>query len=574
MKIGRTLLPIFLLLLAAAILMPASLQQSSSQLSEARRHYFSARDFIRRSEWDKALAELKAAMRFSPEFVEAHNDYIANPRNQPADIIAEYQAYLQAHPGSATFHYCMGKAYARAGRIKDGEGEYRKALSIDPGFAWALLELGSASLQNQDRAKAGELFEKARKRAGSSAALHLALATRLLEAQRFASARAEAQRTLELDAESYEACTVLWKAKLRLTRGSEKTQAELLRDVRNLEARYPGDAQALSVALQGYQLVFEDQEVNRLGKTIQSLEQKPGNHWIVLTPAGEKIDYSGPFVDHFREAMSLFRDPKTQLEALKKIERETDEENFKLYGLYPTEATISLRSGDLENAERLYNLMAKAGLGSRLSSLQSGLAKAYIDRNIKLDVAQDYVAQAIEVARKALAPTRDVQSTDGISGVEKSALSELLYTQGRLFLARSLTAQAVAPLTESLQLTETESAAFELGLIYSKLNRTEEAIKMLAVAWSFDGGKKAEARAALERIYGNMEKSIPLDSFLNSSAERRKASLRDSAIQAGKLSALEGKTAPGFRLGSISGKKMSLSDFHGKIIVLNFWATW
>ena len=218
--------------------------------------------------------------------------------------------------------------------------------------------------------------------------------------------------------------------------------------------------------------------------------------------------------------------------------------------------------------------MAKAGLGSRLSSLQSGLAKAYIDRNIKLDVAQDYVAQAIEVARKALAPTRDVQSTDGISGVEKSALSELLYTQGRLFLARSLTAQAVAPLTESLQLTETESAAFELGVIYSKLNRTEEAIKMLAVAWSFDGGKKAEARAALERIYGNMEKSIPLDSFLNSSAERRKASLRDSAIQAGKLSALEGKTAPGFRLGSISGKKMSLSDFHGKIIVLNFWATW
>ena len=34
------------------------------------------------------------------------------------------------------------------------------------------------------------------------------------------------------------------------------------------------------------------------------------------------------------------------------------------------------------------------------------------------------------------------------------------------------------------------------------------------------------------------------------------------------------KPAPAFTLSDISGKKVSLSDFKGKVILLNFWATW
>jgi peroxiredoxin len=35
-----------------------------------------------------------------------------------------------------------------------------------------------------------------------------------------------------------------------------------------------------------------------------------------------------------------------------------------------------------------------------------------------------------------------------------------------------------------------------------------------------------------------------------------------------------GKTAPVFELKDLDGKKVSLSDFKGKVILLNFWATW
>lgn len=39
-------------------------------------------------------------------------------------------------------------------------------------------------------------------------------------------------------------------------------------------------------------------------------------------------------------------------------------------------------------------------------------------------------------------------------------------------------------------------------------------------------------------------------------------------------SPLQGKPAPAFTLEDIAGKKVSLADYRGKAVMLNFWATW
>jgi peroxiredoxin len=40
------------------------------------------------------------------------------------------------------------------------------------------------------------------------------------------------------------------------------------------------------------------------------------------------------------------------------------------------------------------------------------------------------------------------------------------------------------------------------------------------------------------------------------------------------VSPLQGKPAPDFSLNDLNGKKVSLADFRGKAVLLNFWATW
>jgi thiol-disulfide isomerase/thioredoxin len=40
------------------------------------------------------------------------------------------------------------------------------------------------------------------------------------------------------------------------------------------------------------------------------------------------------------------------------------------------------------------------------------------------------------------------------------------------------------------------------------------------------------------------------------------------------VSPLQGKAAPSFTLTDLSGKKVSLADYRGKALLINFWATW
>ena len=47
----------------------------------------------------------------------------------------------------------------------------------------------------------------------------------------------------------------------------------------------------------------------------------------------------------------------------------------------------------------------------------------------------------------------------------------------------------------------------------------------------------------------------------------------ESAVE-GELPKLRGKVAPGFMLTDLDGKKVSLSDYKGRPVLVNFWATW
>lgn len=75
-----------------------------------------------------------------------------------------------------------------------------------------------------------------------------------------------------------------------------------------------------------------------------------------------------------------------------------------------------------------------------------------------------------------------------------------------------------------------------------------------------------ERRIALQKAQENRVVLVP-DNGTNGGAQG------DGTNEA-QLEPLKGKLAPGFTLVNLEGKKVSLSDYKGRPVIVNFWATW
>jgi peroxiredoxin len=97
-----------------------------------------------------------------------------------------------------------------------------------------------------------------------------------------------------------------------------------------------------------------------------------------------------------------------------------------------------------------------------------------------------------------------------------------------------------------------------------KRNQWVIVLVLAAVAlmvWSGYVNYKRRKQAAQRQVQGTPE------SANNQSVQQ------DVAADEG-LPDLRGKRAPDFTLRTIEGKKLSLSDYRGKAVLINFWATW
>src|SRR5487761_1251710 len=68
--------------------------------------------------------------------------------------------------------------------------------------------------------------------------------------------------------------------------------------------------------------------------------------------------------------------------------------------------------------------------------------------------------------------------------------------------------------------------------------------------------------------------NIPANSGGNSGATTATGAAADDSPAAEGLPDFRGKAAPAFTLKTTDGKTVSLADYKGKAVLLNFWATW
>jgi tetratricopeptide (TPR) repeat protein len=568
--------------LALAIAWTASqcLAFQAAPTPEAKQRYAQARRLLALGEKDKAIEELKAIIRLAPEFLEAHRDYLDNQRERAASFTEQYEAYVKQNPNSAVYHYLLGKAYSNANKREQSDAEFKKALEIDPNLGWAMLALSTVATRAGDSDRSIELLENASKQAGDSAALRMALASSFLNKKMYEQALREGERVLRIDPQEFNAYTTIWQARLSLTLGGEQTRGEVLREIQALEADHSQDIRALLAVQSGYQMLEDEKGAERAKKAIVAIDAKYFERqpfsFFIGSSTGKTIQLTGPPARLFMETFSM-KDEKQKLEAYKKLETSLADEDARLYALYPAMLRSHVALKDIANAERIIDLMIKGKADAReLAGHRVTLARAYFESKTKLDSALEYTRLAVEQYRQKI-PTKDAaEPPEYVKEHVRQQLAEALHLQGRILLEKGEADKAVAALDESVKVQPQEENLYDLGRAYVMLGRNDQAVDALSKAYGYEGKRQKESKASLQKVYGSRAKTVPLDSLLSEAVARHHAEVREAAIKkvVHEFTKTEPKEAPGFTLMTVSGQKVQLSDLRGKVVLLNFWATW
>ncbi len=573
--------PILLLILGLML----GLAAMAAQSPDARKHYSEAQRLFALNERDRAMEELKTAIQLSPDYVDAQRLYLDNNREKAKDLIPQYEKYVQENPASAAFRYLLGKAYSNANQRGKADAEFNKCLDLDPNFGWGLLAAGTNALRAGNKEKAIEMWQKARRNAGDSVQLRSAAAQNLLSNRVYDAALEEAEKILQADPAYFDAWRIKWQAKLNLAFGSDESRAEVLRDIKKLESEHGRDIRALAVLMDGYQSLDDEPRVEKTKQAIMAIdakyfERQPFNIGFG-TPTGKVIRLTGINARRFMDVNKL-KDEKAKLEIYRQMESELEDADARLYAVYPGMLRSLIALGEVEKAKQIITKMIEGKITGRdLAGHQVAFARASLEKKSDLDLALGYARSAVEELRKPMPKIEDngpdaAASAEAMAEYAKSQLAEALHLEGQLLLAKGMAAEAASALEESIQLKETEASAIDLGLANAKLNRVDKAIEMLARGYAWEGKRKAEAMAALKPIYKDREKTRSMKAMLDEAVTRHRARVREEAISKAlrEMGRTEKKAAPLFALSTLDGRKLSLSDLAGKVVLLNFWATW
>ena len=153
----------------------------------------------------------------------------------------------------------------------------------------------------------------------------------------------------------------------------------------------------------------------------------------------------------------------------------------------------------------------------------------------------------------------------------KYMLGMNLFVQGEVLYNLKKNSELIPLLEEALQYTQSKEG--DVNELYSKvLVENRDYSKAMNVIGDFikmgsaTGKMKDYLQEAYQKEKGTTEGfDIYLSKFENSAKEKITAKLEKEMIQ---------EPAPDFTLIDLDGKKVSLEDFKGKTVVVDFWATW
>jgi cytochrome c-type biogenesis protein CcmH/NrfG len=124
--------------------------------------------------WPVALLILFGAVFRGPASDARRSDTAADCETAPADNVSELERCVEGVPDDMEPMIALGAAYESAGRLRDAERLYRRALAVDPRDGDVHLRLGEVLLRLGDgRAARSEAEAAAARQPGNPAAIDL-----------------------------------------------------------------------------------------------------------------------------------------------------------------------------------------------------------------------------------------------------------------------------------------------------------------------------------------------------------------------------------------------------------------
>jgi thiol-disulfide isomerase/thioredoxin/tetratricopeptide (TPR) repeat protein len=476
------------------------------------------------------------------------------------EAIALVDEALRQGPDDAALHLQLGRALANKYFV-DGSVEHktkavaslRKSLELNPSLAYAHFLLGQI-------ASAGGQYKEAIKDFSEATRLDPSLAVAYLRKWR-----------LMVKGPDFENYLPLIRAEIE----------NVLKRIEDREA-------ALEIAAQGFELLADDESVKRIEDLILAELPKSKLAERVLIGRIYSLADARKQVAQIQIFLAQFPASHASAELLERLFRS------------------QLFVAEIADAELIKSARAWVAASTRnaeqMIKARSQVALALAERKLELALAESFAEEAVKLADE-LKPDSPLLSE--FKEGERDSLIRLLRERARrargfVALRRGDAARAVNELSAELQpvVKEVERNGFilwkdmdlrELGVrprvlwlaeAYETQGQLERAARYLLAGLGDDNRANDFIKARLPVIYqklGRPANDAPADLRM---AEARYRSLMERAASSKEeekrrlLAARINAPAKDFRITRLDKRELRLSDLKGKVIALNFWATW
>jgi thiol-disulfide isomerase/thioredoxin len=505
-----------------------------------------------RDRFAEAAAALQKAIAIAPNYVNAHAEYIqlkANFLNAYDEARSEYEALMKKEPGNPVYPLALAIAQYQTSPTSKNAW-LRKVVELAPGWSWSHYARALLIVEKEPETAAAEL-DKYIEADGSWIAAYSTLAW---IQEKTLKKPDDAIKTLEKVAERADArpwnFISLWNLRLGKAGGTEEAKTALRSELERI-ASTSRSLNILDAVRLAYSDLLKDEEKSESVKA-QMLRIDPA--WYpergqILYISARNISGVPRIVVAANRQFALWRKSGEFTGEMEPAE--------KIAGL---EKILSLKpSGEIKRYlyEQLFRIAEKAGntaalvkYGELLSAIDP--TDAAVPAKIAIALANGKDApralRYARIAEKTTTAFRPVPAPANNGATAEEWRAERFTEARQQQYYKNLRALALDALGFSLCRATGQCAEAERYLRQSiELARSEQNLFHLAEALEKLGRKPEAERTAIEAK--------------NAYAESVEKTFRK-------------EPAKDFELTTIDGRKLKLSDLKGKVVMIDFWATW